>query len=105
MQPQASSTIIVTADELIIIQEIRERKSYQREQERIIEQIVNDGNNRLLELNYAIEAAKRELREKKAKLYELSKDQFQAEEDLKQLREDIDAELSRASSILPSFGV
>lgn len=106
MSHQVASTILTVVEVTLetVNAEIAERQAYLRDQETTIATIINDGNNYLLDLNYQIEAAKTQLKDHKAKLYELSRERYQAEQDLKQLREDIASELNQAG-YTPSFGV
>lgn len=105
MQGQPSKTIVIAQVSVESINsEIADRAKYLREQEAIITGIINDGNNYLLNLNYDIAIAKKELKDMKAKLYDLARERYEAEQDLKNLRDDIRAELKNAG-LSPSFGV
>jgi chromosome segregation ATPase len=105
MPQQPVSTIVVTQVALVDInREIAEREHYRKQQEAIITQIINDGNNQLLQLNYDIKYARKELRDMKAKLYELASERYTAEEDLRLLKEEIKQTLE-SSGLYPSFGV
>lgn len=102
---QPASRVIVTEVTIESVNaQITERSQYLREQEAIITGIINDGNNYLLSLNYEIAIAKKELKDTKAKLYDLARERYTAEEDLKSLRNDIREELKNAG-LSPSFGV
>lgn len=103
--PQQPVRVIVTEVTLSSLnEEIAERSNYLREQETIITGIINDGNNHLLALNYEIALARKELKETKVKLYDLARERYEAEQDLKQLREDIKAEL-KSAGLSGSFAV
>lgn len=65
---------------------IVERQRYAREQETIINDLIESGNNRLLELNYDIKLAKKELRELKTDVRTKAQDKKLLEEDVQTLR-------------------
>lgn len=105
MSVRVVNQIVITGVTLKSInQEIAEREQYRLAQEALIEKLTNDGNNYLLSLNYEIEAAEKQLKAAKAKLYELARETYTAEEDLRLLKQDILDSLETAG-MSPSFGV
>lgn len=71
--------------------EIRERQCYKREQEKIIEEVIETGNTRLMALHHDIELAKKQLRDLKTDIRTAAQDKVMLQEDIKTLTHEADA--------------
>jgi predicted nucleic acid-binding Zn-ribbon protein len=94
LDPQSANTVEVTIitlkTELRAVKgEIAERNQYRGEQERIITDLIDQGNMRLLELNYDIKLAKQTLRDLKTDIRTAAQDRELVRDDLESLKNEV----------------
>lgn len=93
--------------ELKVLDEaIAERKRYYREQEALIGELVETGNTQLMGLTHDILAAKQQLRDIKTDIRTAAQDKVLLNEDLEQIRGEIQLTVVRTTfiGISPAFG-
>jgi hypothetical protein len=103
----APKSSIAKQQELKMLDElIAERKKYLREQEALIAEIVESGNTQLMGLTHDILAAKQQLRDIKTDIRTAAQDKVLLNEDLDQIRSEIQLTVVRTTfiGISPAFG-
>lgn len=85
---------------------IADRKRYHKEQEALITDLVESGNTQLMGLNHDILVAKQELRGIKTDIRTAAQDKVLLNEDLDQIRDEIQLTMVRTTfiGISPAFG-
>jgi chromosome segregation ATPase len=85
---------------------IAERKRYLREQEALITELVESGNTQIMGLHHDILLAKQELRSVKTDIRTAAQDKVLLNEDLDQIREEIQLVVVRTTfvGVSPVFG-
>lgn len=69
---------------------IRERQQYHNEQEQIINDLIESGNTRLMELNHDIQLAKKERNDLKADHRSLMQEKIQLKRDIELMKKEAD---------------